>query len=54
MLVDEKDVGSRRVRGEIDVVAGMVPRFDGVVVLRVAAEDPDFDPRRERRRRPRG
>ncbi len=53
LVVDEKDVGTRRLQGEIDVVTDMVESFDGLVVLRVAADDPGFDPREERRRRAR-
>jgi hypothetical protein len=32
----------------------MMPRFDGIVVLRLAADDPAFDAAEDRRRRRRG
>ena len=54
VVVDEKVLGSRRVRSEIDVMTQMMPRFDGIVVLRVAVDDPEFDMREDRRRRRRG
>jgi hypothetical protein len=51
LVVDDADLDGRRVAGEIDVMRGLLPRFDGIVVLRVA-DDPATrrDDRRGRRR----
>jgi len=54
LLVDEKDIATRRVQGEIGVMAGLMPHFDGVVVLRIAEAVADGERRDERRRRRRG
>ena len=50
LVVDDKDFGGRRVAGEIDVMRGLLPHFDGIVVLRVADGS---SARRDDRRRPR-
>jgi uncharacterized protein involved in exopolysaccharide biosynthesis len=50
LVVDDKDLGGRRVAGEIDVMRGLLPHFDGIVVLRVADGS---SARRDDRRRPR-
>ncbi len=54
LVVDEKDVSTRRVQGEIEVMSGLMPHFDGLVVLRVAGAAAEGDRREERRRRRRG
>ncbi|WP_333824717.1 GumC family protein [Pinisolibacter sp.] len=48
LVVDDKDLGGRRVAGEIDVMRGLLPHFDGIVVLRVA--DGSSSHRDDRRR----
>lgn len=53
-VVDAGEIDGRRVRAEIEVMTQMMPRFDGVVVLRLAADDPAFDAADDRRRRRRG
>ena len=53
-VVDAGEIDGRRVRAEIDVMTQMMPRFDGIVVLRLAADDPAFDAAEDRRRRRRG
>lgn len=54
LVVDEKEIATRRVQGEIDVMAGLMPHFDGIVVLRVAPMAAEGEHRDERRRRRRG
>ncbi|NLH80990.1 MAG: hypothetical protein GX458_09140 [Phyllobacteriaceae bacterium] len=39
VVIDEKDLAGRRVADEIAVMGGLVPHFDGVVVLAHAPED---------------
>jgi uncharacterized protein involved in exopolysaccharide biosynthesis len=50
LVVDDKDLAGRRVAGEIDVMRGLLPHFDGIVVLRVADGSAS---RHDDRRRPR-
>ena len=50
LIVDDKDLAGRRMAGEIDVMRGLLPHFDGVLVLDVAG-DRSRGESRERRRR---
>ncbi|MDK9697217.1 MAG: GumC family protein [Siculibacillus sp.] len=50
LVVDEKDLVGRRVTGEIEVMRGLLPRFDGIVVLKLAnGPAARHDQRRDRR-----
>lgn len=51
LVVDGKDLGGRRVPGEIDVMRGLLPHFDGILVLEVANEPAGRDVERRRGRR---
>lgn len=54
VVIDEKDVASRRVGDEIEVMKGLLRRFDGVVVLEGEAAAGRAAPRRAAARSPRG
>lgn len=52
LVVDEKDLAGRRLAGEIEVMRGLLPHFDGILVLEVdgAPVARDEDQRRRTRR----
>ncbi len=51
LVVDGKDLAGRRLPGEIDVMRGLLPHFDGILVLEVANEPSTRDVERRRGRR---
>ena len=51
LVVDEKDLAGRRLAGEIDVMRGLLPHFDGIVVLELVGTPSARDDRRKSDRR---
>jgi len=50
LVIDEKDLSGRRLPAEIEVLRGLLPRLDGIVVLEVADPTARDDDRRRHRR----